>query len=77
MLPGPTGSTVWVITGDKPERRAVELGVRTPGYVEVTKGVDPGDLVVVGGAERLSPTASVKATIIERVPARVSEGSQR
>ncbi|MEO8448189.1 MAG: efflux RND transporter periplasmic adaptor subunit [Gemmatimonadota bacterium] len=77
VLPGPTGSTVWVITGDKPVRRPVELGVRTPGFVEVTKGVDAGDLVVVGGAERLSPTATVKVTIVERVPARVTEGAKR
>ena len=74
VLPSPTGTSVWVVKGDRAERRSVELGVRTPGYIEITSGIDPGDLVVVGGAERLSPTATVKATVIDRVPARVTEG---
>ena len=56
----PTGNVVWVVKGDQPDRRPVELGVRKPGSVEILSGVDVGDLVVVGGAERLTPTSTVK-----------------
>ena len=70
VLQLPSGNVVWVVTGEKPERRPVELGVRFPGYVEIASGVRPGDLVVVGGAERLTPTATVKPTVVERGPGR-------
>ncbi len=60
ILALPTGTVIWVITGDKPERRTVELGVRRPGFVEVRSGIAVGDQVVVGGAERLSPQSTVK-----------------
>jgi membrane fusion protein (multidrug efflux system) len=57
---------VWVVAGGKAERREVTLGVRTPGFVEVTRGVSGGEQVVVGGAERLAPGAPVAATVVER-----------
>jgi membrane fusion protein (multidrug efflux system) len=60
VLQLPTGNVVWVITGEKPDRRPVELGVREPGSVEILSGVSAGELVVVGGAERLNPMAQVK-----------------
>jgi membrane fusion protein, multidrug efflux system len=59
---------VWVIREGKAERREVTLGVRTPGYVEVRSGVESGDQVVVGGSERLSPGAAVRATVVDRTP---------
>ena len=49
-----------MIVGDQPERRKVELGVRRPGSVEILSGVAGGDLVVVGGAERLNPQSKVR-----------------
>ncbi len=62
ILQLPSGNVVWVVEGDKPIRRPVELGVREPGSVEVLKGVAAGEMVVVGGAERLNPQSKVKAT---------------
>jgi membrane fusion protein (multidrug efflux system) len=59
---------VWVIREDKAERREVVLGVRTPGYVEVRQGIAPGEQVVVGGSERLTPGAAVKPTLVDRTP---------
>jgi len=44
---------VWVVADGKAARRQVGLGVRTPGFVEITSGVDAGEKVVVGGQERL------------------------
>ena len=61
---------VWVVNAGKAERRQVTLGVRTPGYVEIQQGIQSGEQVVVGGSERLSPGAEVRATLQERVPVR-------
>ncbi len=51
---------VWVVKAGKAERRTVTLGVRNPGIVEVRDGIQLGDDVVVGGAERLTPGAEVQ-----------------
>ncbi len=51
---------VWVINAGKAERRTVTLGVRNPGIVEVRDGIQVGDQVVVGGAERLTPGVEVQ-----------------
>lgn len=64
---------VWVVQTDKVTRRTVSLGVRSPGEVEVTTGVDAGDQVVVGGLELLQEGAPVKATLVERQPPKVRE----
>jgi membrane fusion protein (multidrug efflux system) len=70
------GSTyVWVAAGARATRRQVELGVRTPGFVEVRSGVDPGESVVVGGQERLAEGAPVAPTLIQRTPTRAVEES--
>lgn len=57
---------VWVIKDEKATRRPVTLGVRTPGFVEVTEGVEAGEVVVVGGLERLQDGAPVKTSMVER-----------
>ena len=50
----------WVVLPDnKVDRREVKIGVRRAGFVEITEGVKAGEKVVVGGAERLMPGASV------------------
>ena len=46
----------------------VELGVRTPGFVEVKSGVESGETVVVGGQERLAEGAPVAPKLIQRAP---------
>ena len=68
----PAGNFVWVVKGDQPERRKVELGVRRPGSVEVLSGVAAGDLVVIGGAERLNPQSKVR---VAPSPAPESKGA--
>jgi hypothetical protein len=47
--------------------------VRTPGFVEARSGVSAGDLVVVGGLERLQEGAPVQATVVERKRETVNE----
>lgn len=48
-----TANVVWVVDKGKASRRVVQLGVRSQGYVEVTSGVTAGEVVVVGGLERM------------------------
>ncbi|HEX9705550.1 MAG TPA: efflux RND transporter periplasmic adaptor subunit [Gemmatimonadales bacterium] len=68
VLPLQNATVVWVAAEGKADRREVTLGVRTPGFVEVRSGVQAGELVVVGGAERLFPGAPVAPTVVQRVP---------
>ena len=73
ILPLSGANFVWVVRDGKAIRRQVGLGVRSPGFVEVTSGVDAGEQVVVAGQERLSEGMSVSATIVERAPAQPTE----
>lgn len=68
VLPLQDVNVVWVAAEGKADRREVTLGVRTAGFVEVRSGVQAGELVVVGGAERLFPGAPVAATVVQRAP---------
>lgn len=62
------GSTfVWVVDQGKATRRQVDLGVRTPGFVEARTGVESAEQVVVGGQERLAEGVPVMPKIVERV----------
>jgi membrane fusion protein (multidrug efflux system) len=40
--------------------RPIEVGLRLPGRLEVLKGLNPGDKVVVEGTQKLRPGAPVK-----------------
>jgi len=68
ILPLQGSNFVWVIADGKATRRQVELGVRTPGFVEVTSGVEDKEQVVVGGQERLAEGSPVTATLVQRRP---------
>jgi membrane fusion protein (multidrug efflux system) len=69
------GSTfVWVVTRGKANRRQVDLGVRTPGFVEARTGVQASEQVVVGGQERLAEGAPVAPKVVERAQVRAQEG---
>ena len=48
-----TANIAWVVDKGKASRRVVQLGVRSQGFVEVTSGVSAGEIVVVGGLERM------------------------
>jgi len=46
--------------------RAERLVEARPRFVEITSGVEEGDQVVVGGLERLTEGAAVRATVVQR-----------
>ncbi len=66
LLPMEGATFIWVIKQGKADRRQVSVGVRTAGWAEIQSGVEAGDSVVVGGGERLFPTAPVMARLVER-----------
>ena len=66
LLPMQGATFIWVIKDGKADRRQVSVGVRTAGWAEIQGGVEAGDSVVVGGGERLFPTAPVMARLVER-----------
>lgn len=54
------GPVVWVVgSSGQAFRRAIELGVRTPGRAEILAGIEAGDVVIVAGMERLFEGAPV------------------
>src|SRR2546430_4818150 len=69
VAPAEGSSFVWVVAAGKADRRKVNLGVRTPGFVEVTDGVKAGEQVVTGGLAMLAPGAPVMPRVVERKPA--------
>jgi membrane fusion protein (multidrug efflux system) len=66
ILSAQGNTVVYVIHEGKAQRRQVELGVRTPGFVEITSGLTDGEQVVVGGLERLFDGMPVRATLVVR-----------
>jgi membrane fusion protein, multidrug efflux system len=51
---------VFVVRGDRAERREVRIGKRRPGEVEVVEGIEEGDRVVVEGTQNLRHGAIVQ-----------------
>src|SRR3989441_527835 len=77
VVPLQGASFVWVVRDGKAERHSVALGVRTPGVVEVTSGVEVGAQVVVGGLELLAPGVPVRSTVVDRGARSAPAGSDR
>ncbi|NVJ48782.1 MAG: efflux RND transporter periplasmic adaptor subunit [Gammaproteobacteria bacterium] len=51
--------TVFVVSGEKAEKQAVKLGFENSNYVEITSGLDQGDLVVTAGQNSLKNASKV------------------
>ena len=67
LLPLGGATFVWVVKDGAADRRQVSIGVRTAGWAEILGGgVEAGDQVVVGGAERLFPGAKAMAQVVQR-----------
>ncbi|MBY0339150.1 MAG: efflux RND transporter periplasmic adaptor subunit [Acetobacteraceae bacterium] len=53
---------VYAIRDGRARRVEVQLGLRLPGEVEIRRGVEPGDQIVVRGLQRLREGAPVRVT---------------
>ena len=54
------GSWVYVLQGDKAEKRPIKLGRRNPNYFEVSEGLSAGDRVITSGYEHFKDYTTVK-----------------
>ena len=59
VQPMRSANVIWAVVDGKASRRVVTLGVRSAGVVEVVSGVQAGEIVVVGGLERMGEGAPV------------------
>src|SRR6266481_6670793 len=66
LVPKQGATFVWVVKDAKATQLHLSVGARTAGWAEIQSGVEAGDSVVVGGGERLFPTAPVMARLVER-----------
>src|SRR5262249_28476490 len=66
LLPMQGATFVWAVKEGHADRRQVSVGVRTAGWAELQSGVEAGEQVVVGGAERLFPGAPLMPQVVER-----------
>jgi membrane fusion protein (multidrug efflux system) len=67
IVPERSSQFVLVVGDDSMiERRQVHTGRRRPGFVEVTHGLEPGEVVVVEGTQKARPGEAVR--VIERLP---------
>ncbi|HEY8579873.1 MAG TPA: efflux RND transporter periplasmic adaptor subunit [Beijerinckiaceae bacterium] len=59
LAPQPTGATVYVVEDGKARVRAVKVGKRLPGQVEIAEGLAAGEVVVTAGQMRLRDGVAV------------------
>jgi membrane fusion protein (multidrug efflux system) len=56
-------ASVWVVgADDTAQPRAVVVGLRMPGFVEITGGLQSGERVITEGTQKVRPGGKVKAT---------------
>jgi membrane fusion protein, multidrug efflux system len=65
LIPSSGGYAVFVGSKGKATPRPVEIGQRSAGTVEIIKGLDKGDTVIVSNLLRLSPGAAVEFATIK------------
>lgn len=62
IIPILKGQKVYLYKNGKAQEQVVETGLRTPAKIEITKGLQAGDTVVVTGVMNVRPEASLKMT---------------
>ena len=63
------GDYVWVVgSGNKAVRRSVKLGQSTPAVAAVVSGLEPGELVVAEGVQRVQAGATVSPSPVSPQP---------
>jgi len=59
VMTSPQGTVVFVVEDDKAQRRRVETGIESDGFIEIKKGVKVGETLIIAGAENLKDGAAV------------------
>jgi len=60
IIPELGGTKVWVLEAGRAESRSVTTGIRTKNLVQVTEGLDGGELVITSGLLQLQPGLEVE-----------------
>ena len=69
---------VWVVTENKTvTARTVTLGVTEGDYTEITSGLEPGDVVVMTGVDKLTEGAPVTVAMADQTPNGKSGGKKK
>lgn len=61
LIPQPKTKLVYRVVDGKAEMVQVETGTRMKGWVEITSGLNVGDVVVTGGHQKIGPGSPVKS----------------
>lgn len=67
VVPGNESTTVWVVADGRAAPRVVEVGQRTEQQVEILRGLEPGERVVVEGVQQMRPGLAVNAVAVNAV----------
>lgn len=62
LVPTPGGYNVYVLNGGKAGYQSVITGLRSEKMIEIVKGVNPGDSVLVTGFMKVRPGSRIKIT---------------
>jgi membrane fusion protein (multidrug efflux system) len=60
LVPEQSRQYVFVVRGDKVERREVQIGRRDPGSVEIAAGLAAGDRVIIEGTQKVRDGSTVR-----------------
>ena len=69
VIPQARNKQVIVLSGDTAIFKVVETGIRDSAYVQVVSGLKMGDTVITTGLMAIRPSAKVKVTRVNRLPA--------
>ncbi len=61
LMPQPERCFVWKVTDNKPVMVEVTTGKREKGMVEIQSGLEPGDVVITGGIQKVAEGMPVNA----------------
>jgi membrane fusion protein (multidrug efflux system) len=67
LIPSARSKQVVVLRGDSVSFRIVETGIRDSAYVQVTKGIQAGDTIIISGLMAIRPKTKVKVTKVTQL----------
>lgn len=66
VIPMEDGKTVYVVTSSKAERRQVDLDIMKGDRIQVTRGLEPGEQLIVAGHRFVAPGQAVNVVSQEK-----------
>lgn len=64
IIPESESKTVFVVRGGKAQRQEIQTGMRTSTHVQISKGIQPGDTVIVSGILSVKNGATVQVNAV-------------